>query len=212
MNSMAGMLEESASSVWLHPTVLLRHSKPTDRADALTGARRSVRGVRPNAIDQKLFADALLRERRRAERFNQPFVLLLLSIRDGVIPEPMSTWAAVVDSIAAVSRPTDVLGWLQQDSVIGLILPHVDADDAAVTRELEARVRLALSARMDVATIARCSIRFLVHCGASTTRTQADFGADPFEHIVCRHKVRPIVRAATKRGLEIGRASCRERV
>ena len=201
---MAGMLEESLSSVWLRPAVLSRHSRPTHCADALIGARRCVRRcVRPNVIDQELFADALLRERRRAERFNQPFVLLLLSIRNGVSAEPTSTWAAVVDSVAAVSRPTDVLGWLEQGSVIGLILPHVDAFDAAVTRELEAKVRLALSARMDVATIARCSIRLLVHCGASTTCTQADFGADPFERIVCRHKVRPIVRAATKRGLDI---------
>src|SRR4030095_16426534 len=120
---MAGMLEESLSSVWLRPAVLSRHSRPTHCADALIGARRGVRRcVRPHVIDQELFADALLRERKRAERFNQPFVLLLLSIRNGVSAEPASTWAAVVEGVAAVSRPTDVLGWLEQGSVIGLIL------------------------------------------------------------------------------------------
>jgi len=203
VNSVAGMIEESLSSPWFRPTVLARHWRPTHRADALRRARRCVRPrISPKVIDEELFADALLRERRRAGRFDQPFVLLLLSFRNGVSAEP-ATWAAVVDSVAAVSRPTDVLGWLEQGSVIGLILKHGNAIDAAVTRELEAKVRLALSERMDVATMARCSMRLLLHCGVSTACTQADFGADPFERMACRQKVRRIVRAVTKRGLDI---------
>ena len=203
MNSIAGIIENSLSSPWLRPAVLSRHWRPTHRADTRRRARGCVRPrVSPNVIDEELFADALLRERRRAGRFNQPFVLLLLSIRNGASAEP-ATWAAAVDSVAAVSGPTDVLGWLEQGSVIGMILKRGDATDVAITRELEAKVWLALSERMDAAMIARCSMRLLVHCGASTACTQADFGADPFERMVCRHKVRRIVRAVTKRGLDI---------
>ena len=188
---MAGMLEESlvvrvaSSDGSVAP---LRADTSRGRTEKSTTVRSRLRlseRHRPGAIRRRLAQGA------QARRTLQSAVCAPAPVdQERRQRRTESTWAAVVDSVAAVSRPTDVLGWLEQGSVIGLILPHGDAVDAAVTRELEAKVRLALSARMDVATIARCSIRLLVHCGAGPACTQADFGADPFERIVCRHKVR----------------------
>ena len=61
-------------------------------------------------ISEELFADALHRERRRADRSNQAMGLLLVSAPDADGRDGTATWQAIVSGLAASKRNTDVVG------------------------------------------------------------------------------------------------------
>lgn len=107
-------------------------------------------------IRSDLFRDALVRERRRSDRFERPLVLLLISHRDGVAPE--SFWGPVVEAVSHVSVDTDVVGWFEDDSVLGLIRPldHSEAQEAMLT--LSGHVRHELEGRLTSAQVATCAV------------------------------------------------------
>ena len=79
-----------------------------------------------HVITEELFADALHRERRRADRSNQTMGLLLVSPPDDDTAEASETWKAIVGGLAAAKRDTDVIGWFEQGNSIGVILPDID--------------------------------------------------------------------------------------
>src|SRR5262245_48100401 len=66
----------------------------------------------PLVVEQGLFRTALVREQKRADRFDQPFVLMLVARK----PERTSdaaTWAAVIEALTVAKRDMDVLGWFE---------------------------------------------------------------------------------------------------
>jgi exopolysaccharide biosynthesis polyprenyl glycosylphosphotransferase len=90
----------------------------------------------------------LVRERKRADRFDQPFALVVVSVRRGFnVDTPM--WASVTEALTAVKRDTDVLGWLEKDSAIGLVIPEIESLDAAFTQEVDSRLSAGLASRLD---------------------------------------------------------------
>src|SRR5207247_1092257 len=131
-----------------------------DCAASGTRARhQSDGGGRPHVLSEDLFRGVLLRERRRSDRSDQPVLLLLLGAHDGRGAGPSSMWEAAIAALAAVMHETDVLGWLEWQTVIGVIVPAIRASDVAGACEgLAARVRRALAKRLDSETVGRLSI------------------------------------------------------
>jgi lipopolysaccharide/colanic/teichoic acid biosynthesis glycosyltransferase len=79
---------------------------------------------RPFILGRNLFRDVLARECWRADRFNQPFTLIVVTLERGahdVAPQ------RVVNALSRVKRETDILGWLEPGTMLGLILPEVAA-------------------------------------------------------------------------------------
>src|SRR6185369_8424244 len=105
-----------------------------------------------HVISEDLFADALHRERRRADRSNQAMGLLLVSAPDGDIVDGSETWKAIVSGLAAAKRDTDVIGWFERGSALGVILSDIEAPGPAVASGLDARVRRHLSRFLGVTT------------------------------------------------------------
>src|SRR2546428_5592420 len=119
---------------------------------------------RPYVINEELFRGVLIRERKRSDRSNQPVVLLLLGVKDGLGADASSIWEAAIATLAAVKRETDILGWFEWRAVIGLIVPEIRASDPANTCEgLDTRVRRTLAKRLDAKTVAKFSIRLHVY-------------------------------------------------
>jgi len=112
-------------------------------------------------LSEDIFRDVVMRERKRADRFDQSFLLVLVALKPGRAAEP-SSWASVIDSVYAAKRDTDVLGWFERGSVIGLILPALEASDASSIGEVESRVHRALAARLEGH--ARSDFAVRVHC------------------------------------------------
>jgi hypothetical protein len=119
-------------------------------------AAAPVRSVRPAArkpagrvIGQAFFRHLLMVERRRSERSNQAFALLLVegpgSLGSAVSPVP----GTVLEALAAAKRETDILGWFERPGAVGLILPELAPRDvAAACAVIADRVRREIFRRL----------------------------------------------------------------
>ena len=110
------------------------------------------------AISQVLFEGALLRERQRADRYDEPLLVLEVSAGDGV-SVPQSDWDAVVSSVDAATRETDLLGWIRPLTTIGVILTDHRLATSTLSGQLEKRIRCQLGQRLDRATADSLSVR-----------------------------------------------------
>jgi lipopolysaccharide/colanic/teichoic acid biosynthesis glycosyltransferase len=160
--------------------------------------------ARPPIISEELFRGVLTKERKRADRLNQPLVLLIVSLADrGCAPSP-SIWATVIEALTAVTRETDLLGWFEERIAVGVILPEVSEVDAVTMSELEARLCGELLTRSNPATVERLTVRVHVHsdvrrmaAGAGLPAAVSDFPDRP------ARDPRATVYDAIKRGLDV---------
>jgi lipopolysaccharide/colanic/teichoic acid biosynthesis glycosyltransferase len=116
--------------------------------------------MRGRLLEEAHFRRALVRECKRADRTQDSIILVLAEISTPLMADSSSIWDAVTGALAAATRETDVLGWIEWRSVIGVVLTGVapwEADQARV--RLDARVRHELAGRLDADTMDRLSIR-----------------------------------------------------
>jgi lipopolysaccharide/colanic/teichoic acid biosynthesis glycosyltransferase len=113
-----------------------------------------------HVISEDLFADALHRERRRADRSNQAMGLLLVSAPGGDLIDDSETWKAIVSGLAAAKRDTDVIGWFERGNAIGVILHDIEAPGPALASGLDTRIRRHLSRFLGAMTTDSIATRF----------------------------------------------------
>lgn len=76
-------------------------------------------GVGPHVLSEALFNDALVRERRRADRFEEAFVVALVSRQGrGILP---ADWAGVASALADGVFRGDLVGWVEAGTTLGVI-------------------------------------------------------------------------------------------
>jgi lipopolysaccharide/colanic/teichoic acid biosynthesis glycosyltransferase len=131
-------------------------AQPVRRVDGRK--RRSV--ARFHVVDEALFTHALAREQRRAERFEESFVLVRITLPER-LNEPRR--AQLLDALAVSARETDIIGWCEQDAVLGLIRGHVGQEPLDGSVSLASVVQQEWSAALAAGTLAGCSIRLDVY-------------------------------------------------
>src|SRR5215469_8580280 len=98
-------------------------------------------------LDERAFSKMLYLERKRAERSNNRFVLMLLE--SATLLKSGSEESVAVKILSAVSqstRETDVKGWHKDGNSIGVIFTEIGAAEGrAVTAALLSRITDALS-------------------------------------------------------------------
>lgn len=193
---MSGILSDSLSSV------ARRSVSKRDRGDERSRVRSQSRwqGI-PLVIEEGLFRDALLREQRRADRFEQPFVLVLVSLRAGRTCDS-STWLAVIEGLTLAKRDTDIVGWFARGATLGMIVPEVDTNQAVTSREVESRVQAALARRLDVDARDAFVVRSHRHTLRTPTITETRELQDPVLSGL-RSSAANRLRSALKRMLDI---------
>ena len=136
---------------------------------ARAGARRELPGADVHPLgptrmcSEELFVDALVRERRCADRFGQAFAVLLLELHPFADKDASAVWPVVVESVAQAKRDTDVLGWYESGAVLGLILHDIAQVDGSVVSKFEERVRRLLARDLDATTLDAVSMRRYEH-------------------------------------------------
>jgi lipopolysaccharide/colanic/teichoic acid biosynthesis glycosyltransferase len=86
------------------------------RVARATRRPRRAQGV----LNEDLFRLALARQQKQSERFEEPFGLVRIAL-DKKAPGARSPFADVTDAVVSVVRSTDIVGWLEEESVIGII-------------------------------------------------------------------------------------------
>jgi lipopolysaccharide/colanic/teichoic acid biosynthesis glycosyltransferase len=170
-------------------------SRPRGREDLKIGSR---------IVGEKLFREALQRERKRADRSDQPLLLLLMTMDGHETADSSGIWAAALAAVNAAKRETDVLGWFTSLAVIGVILTEVSAVDTSIARKVEGRVRRELGRRLDRDSVSRFSIRFHVHPRPKAPVADGLNPLDPMlEKVSTAPDDRTSVYGAMKRALDV---------
>ena len=115
-------------------------------------------------FDQELFITMLRLERKRTERSNRRFVLMLLDAC-GLLKadESRETLHNVIAALSNSFRETDIKGWYKDDSMIGVIFTEVGADGKSVANGLLTKVTNALCTVLSIEQINQVNLSFHVY-------------------------------------------------
>ena len=85
-------------------------------------------GYRPQEVstrivlDEDAFVSMLYLERRRAERADKRYVLMLVDVRDALSGmDATRTTATLTQAVCEITRETDIIGWYVENSLLGVI-------------------------------------------------------------------------------------------
>ena len=97
-------------------------------------------------LPEDVFLTMLGLERKRAERSNKKFLLLLLDADDATsIESRTKILTGIISATDAVRRDTDPAGWYKKNSILGIIFTELGAlNDTATINKLMQRIREAL--------------------------------------------------------------------
>jgi lipopolysaccharide/colanic/teichoic acid biosynthesis glycosyltransferase len=167
-------------------------------------ARDQLRGHR-HILTQELFKDVLIRERKRADRFGEPVLLLLIELDNiakslrpasDVASKSSWIWMKAMEALTAAAGGTALAGWFERQAVLGAVVPETCGADP------ETLVRRELARRLDAPTIARFSIWSHVYSPTSAQREEW-LVADPFFVRRRSPDYRRTARDGIKRGLDV---------
>jgi len=115
-------------------------------------------------LGQELFVRMLRLERKRTERSQRPFVLMLLDSR--LLLKAGNSGAQfekVLCALAHLTRETDIKGWYEDGAVFGIIFTEIGtADGKSVTNALLSRVTSALCSTLSIEQINEIRLSFHV--------------------------------------------------
>ena len=138
-------------------------------------------GVLHPLFDEGFFKDTVTRERKRTERSGLAMVMLLVSVQDGRRLDTPSVFEGVAKALSAVKSEIDILGWFERHSVMGLIVPEVDAAGLTATAErLEGEFRREIASRFEENLAERVSIRLCVYPEPQCLGDEGLQAVDPF--------------------------------
>ena len=146
------------------------------------------------AIEAHLFRDILIREWRRADRFDQSFVLVLVESSSTV-----TGWDEIIQSLARLTHDTDVIGWFERDRVLGLLWLDRDAPNAFAQREIENKVREELTRSAH----GTSGLSITVHVPRVAEALCGGSPADPVFEELRESQGHPAIRDAAKRILDV---------
>ena len=175
---------------------------PTPPSPTPEATRRILRPGEPSPaernrlISEELFRDALVRERKRADRFEESFVLVRITLdRRGL---DMSSLGRITNAMAKFQSEGDVVGWFQGDSVLGLIRSIPDLDPGNTAAALGVAFRRELAECLTPAQRRCCWIR----CETYSPRNEV-IAPVTFDAADLRQGARHRASVAAKRALDI---------
>ena len=124
-----------------------------------------------HCISELLFHDVLLRERKRADRSQQPLVLLIVTINDAQRDE-RAMWSSALDAVTSATRETDIVGWLRTDAVLGIVMTEVKTAELGPIQHVRRRIRRELLKRLPVEQMDRFSLRSYVYPDPAAATTE----------------------------------------
>ena len=97
-------------------------------------------------LSQAVFQQALLRQLKQADRFEEKFGLALISFAPPHLADRV--WAPFIEALSPALRGTDIVGWFEEGAAIGVIRSGADIDDLETSASLAATLEKEISARL----------------------------------------------------------------
>jgi lipopolysaccharide/colanic/teichoic acid biosynthesis glycosyltransferase len=114
-------------------------------------------------LSEEAFHSVIALERKRSERSQRPFVLLLI---DTGHHEPGEKQGRVLlemlSALQGATRETDVTGWYTTNSVVGVVFTEIVLDNNAVLSTILSRIGVVLRDRLDTDQFGRVKFSFHV--------------------------------------------------
>jgi lipopolysaccharide/colanic/teichoic acid biosynthesis glycosyltransferase len=114
-------------------------------------------------LDETAFHRLISLERKRSERSQRPFVLLLIdtgrSEKGQMSPRVIDD---LLSSLQGATRETDVTGWYAESVIVGVMFTEIDTDQNRVLSTILTRVGAALRERLDSDQFSRIKFSFHV--------------------------------------------------
>ncbi|HLM79453.1 MAG TPA: sugar transferase [Terriglobales bacterium] len=114
-------------------------------------------------LSEESFHRMISLERRRSERSQRPFVLLLIDAgRNQPGEEQGRILLDILSALQGATRETDVTGWYTTNSVVGVMFTEIVLDNNAVLSTILSRVGTVLRDRLDTDQFSRIKFSFHV--------------------------------------------------
>ena len=107
-----------------------------------------------NVLDEGLFTKLLCLERKRAERSRKQFALVLIDAQRAIpAPRAEKFLHNVISVLSVATRETDIIGWYEENSVLGIIFTEINGSDASafmntLTEKVNTSLRSSLPAEL----------------------------------------------------------------
>ena len=85
-------------------------------------------------LDEAIFRDLLVRERKRSERSGRALLLLLVKRQGGALLDMSAIESSVTDLLLDMKGDIGILGWFEAERTIGLIVPEINSQDVTSIR------------------------------------------------------------------------------
>lgn len=87
-------------------------------------------------LSEDAFMSMLYLERRRAERAQKRYVLLMVDVRDAILDKhKVRTLEKITRTLCSVTRETDIIGWYVYDHILGVIATEIGKATSSEVRE-----------------------------------------------------------------------------
>lgn len=87
-------------------------------------------------LSEDVFVSMLYLERRRAERAQKRYLLLLVDVKDAISDKQKSpTIQKITQTLCSVTRETDIIGWFVYDHILGVIATEIGKASSSEVRE-----------------------------------------------------------------------------
>ena len=114
-------------------------------------------------LGEASFHRLIARERKRSERSQRPFVLLLIDTGRAAAGDKQGRILLdMVSALQGATRETDVTGWYATNSIVGIMFTEIVLDNNAVLSTILARIGTVLGDRLDTDQFSRIKFSFHV--------------------------------------------------
>jgi lipopolysaccharide/colanic/teichoic acid biosynthesis glycosyltransferase len=114
-----------------------------------------------SVLDAEAFQRMISVERKRTERSRKPFVLMLLDMGSCLPSDNGKVLGKVLSALSLSTRETDVTGWYENNSIVGVMFTEINIDDrGSILSTMMARVSETLRSNLSLEQFGRISISF----------------------------------------------------
>ena len=113
-------------------------------------------------LSEEAFMSMLYLERRRAERAQKRYVLLLVDVKDAISDkQKIRTVQKITRTICSVTRETDIIGWYVHDHILGVIATEIGkASSTEVRAKMSQKIRAAFLESLGPTKASQISVSF----------------------------------------------------